>query len=163
GADERRHDQGRGVRLRADRVRPAGAAGLVVEHGRARARRRHRRDGRALCVDAARSQAPARLSYGREPRHHLHRPRPVTGLQPALRSPQLPSWGLKLLVPAVGALLALSAALAAACFVKAFGVTFLGRPRTGVVERAHETDRWSLSAMFFFAALCLVAGILPGA
>ena len=47
--------------------------------------------------------------------------------QAILLSPQIPSWGLKLLVPAVGALLALSAALAAACFVKAFGVTFLGR------------------------------------
>ena len=50
--------------------------------------------------------------------------------QAILLSPQLPSWGLKFLVPAVGALLALSAALAAACFVKAFGMTFLGRPRT---------------------------------
>ena len=47
--------------------------------------------------------------------------------QAILLSPQLPAWGLKLLIPAVGALLALSAALAAACFVKAFGVTFLGR------------------------------------
>src|SRR5438552_14361000 len=82
--------------------------------------------------------------------------------QAILLSPQLPSWGLKLLVPAVGALLALSAALAAACFVKAFGVTFLGRPRTPAAERARETDRFSLAAMFFFAALCLVAGILPG-
>src|SRR5712692_133705 len=52
--------------------------------------------------------------------------------QAILVSPQLPQWGLKLLVPAVGALLALSAALAAACFVKAFGVSFLGRPRTTV-------------------------------
>jgi hydrogenase-4 component B len=82
--------------------------------------------------------------------------------QAILISPQLPSWGLKFLVPAVGALLALSAALAAACFVKAFGVTFLGRARTPAAERAHETDRFSLAAMFFFAALCLVAGILPG-
>ena len=40
--------------------------------------------------------------------------------QAILLSPQLPPWGLKLLVPAVGALLALSAALAAACFVKAY-------------------------------------------
>ena len=71
-------------------------------------------------------------------------------------------WGLKFLVPAVGALLALSAALAAACFVKAFGVTFLGRPRTPAAERAQETDRFSLAAMFVFAALCLLAGILPG-
>jgi NADH:ubiquinone oxidoreductase subunit 5 (subunit L)/multisubunit Na+/H+ antiporter MnhA subunit len=82
--------------------------------------------------------------------------------QAILLSPQLPSWGLKFLVPAVGGLLALSAALAAACFVKAFGVTFLGRPRTVAAERAHEVDRWSLAAMIFFAAICLVAGILPG-
>ncbi len=82
--------------------------------------------------------------------------------QAILLSPQLPSWGLKLLVPAVGALLALSAALAAACFVKAYGVTFLGRPRTRSAETASETDSWSLAAMMLLAALCLVAGILPG-
>jgi formate hydrogenlyase subunit 3/multisubunit Na+/H+ antiporter MnhD subunit len=82
--------------------------------------------------------------------------------QAILLSPQLPSWGLKLLVPAVGALLALSAALAAACFVKAFGVTFLGRPRTPAAADARETDSNSLAAMFALAALCLVAGILPG-
>jgi len=82
--------------------------------------------------------------------------------QAILLSPQLQSWGLKFLVPAVGALLALSAALAAACFVKAFGVTFLGRARTPVAERAQETDRFSLAAMFAFAAICLVAGIAPG-
>jgi formate hydrogenlyase subunit 3/multisubunit Na+/H+ antiporter MnhD subunit len=82
--------------------------------------------------------------------------------QAILLSPQLPSWGLKFLVPAVGALLALSAALAAACFVKAFGVTFLGRPRTEAARRAHEADRFSLAAMFILAALCLLAGILPG-
>jgi hydrogenase-4 component B len=82
--------------------------------------------------------------------------------QAILLSPQLPSWGLRLLVPAVGALLALSAALAAACFVKAFGVTFLGRPRTPAAQHAQETDRWSLTAMLGLAALCLVAGILPG-
>jgi NADH:ubiquinone oxidoreductase subunit 5 (subunit L)/multisubunit Na+/H+ antiporter MnhA subunit len=82
--------------------------------------------------------------------------------QAILLSPQLPSWGLALLVPAVGALLALSATLAAACFVKAFGVTFLGRARTPAAERARETDRLSLAAMFFLAALCLVAGVLPG-
>jgi formate hydrogenlyase subunit 3/multisubunit Na+/H+ antiporter MnhD subunit len=82
--------------------------------------------------------------------------------QAILLSPQLPSWGLKFLVPAVGALLALSAALAAACFVKAFGVSFLGRPRTAAAADARETDNNSLAAMFFLSALCLVAGILPG-
>ena len=82
--------------------------------------------------------------------------------QAILLSPQLPSWGLKFLVPAVGALLALSAALAAACFVKAFGVSFLGRPRTPAAAQAQETDSNSLAAMYILAALCLVAGILPG-
>jgi len=82
--------------------------------------------------------------------------------QAILLSPALPSWGLKFLVPAVGALLALSAALAAACFVKAFGVTFLGRARTPAAEQAHETDAFSLAAMTVLAALCLIAGILPG-
>jgi hydrogenase-4 component B len=83
--------------------------------------------------------------------------------QAILLSPQLDSWGLKFLIPTVGALLALSAALAAACFVKAFGITFQGRPRTPAAEHAQETDRFSLAAMYFLAALCLVAGILPGA
>jgi len=82
--------------------------------------------------------------------------------QAILLSPQLPSWGLRILVPAVGALLALAAALAAACFVKAYGVTFLGRPRTPAAQRAAETDRYSLAAMILLAVLCLIAGILPG-
>jgi hydrogenase-4 component B len=82
--------------------------------------------------------------------------------QAILLSPQLPSWGLKLLVPAIGALLALSAALAAACFVKVYGVTFLGRARTPAAEAAVETDPFSLAAMMLLAALCLLAGILPG-
>ena len=82
--------------------------------------------------------------------------------QAILLSPALPQWLLKFLVPAIGAMLALSAALAAACFVKAFGVTFLGRPRTQVAQDATETDPLSLAAMFVFVALCLIAGILPG-
>ncbi|MDQ0394399.1 hydrogenase 4 subunit B [Labrys monachus] len=82
--------------------------------------------------------------------------------QAVLQSPDLPQWALKVMVPAVGGLLALSAALAAACFVKAFGITFLGRPRSAAVERAQEVDRCSLAAMFILASLCLLAGILPG-
>jgi formate hydrogenlyase subunit 3/multisubunit Na+/H+ antiporter MnhD subunit len=82
--------------------------------------------------------------------------------QAILQSPQLPQWGLKVMVPAVGGLLALSAALAAACFVKAFGITFLGRPRSAAAQAATEVDRFSLVAMYAFAAICLLAGILPG-
>src|SRR5207248_695925 len=51
---------------------------------------------------------------------------------------------------------------AAACFVKLYGISFLGRPRSEVASAAHETDRFSLAAMFALAALCLVAGVLPG-
>ncbi|MFB9269340.1 hydrogenase 4 subunit B [Bradyrhizobium erythrophlei] len=82
--------------------------------------------------------------------------------QAVLQSPDLPQWSLKIMVPAVGALLALAAALAAACFVKAFGVTFLGRARSPVAEAAGEVDRYSLAAMFGLATLCFLAGILPG-
>jgi hydrogenase-4 component B len=82
--------------------------------------------------------------------------------QAVLQSPELPQWALKIMVPAVGAMLALAAALAAACFVKAFGVTFLGRPRSVAAETAKEVDRYSLSAMFILATFCLLAGILPG-
>ncbi|MGE0751415.1 MAG: hydrogenase 4 subunit B [Variibacter sp.] len=82
--------------------------------------------------------------------------------QAILLSPQLPSWGLKLMVPAVGALLALSAALAGACFVRVFGISFLGRARSEVARDAHETETTSLAAMYVLGALCLIAGILPG-
>jgi formate hydrogenlyase subunit 3/multisubunit Na+/H+ antiporter MnhD subunit len=83
--------------------------------------------------------------------------------QAILQGPDLPHWGLKIMIPAVGGLLALSAALAAACFVKAFGVTFLGRPRSDAARTASEVDRFSLGAMALLAGICVLAGILPGA
>jgi formate hydrogenlyase subunit 3/multisubunit Na+/H+ antiporter MnhD subunit len=82
--------------------------------------------------------------------------------QAILVSPDVPQWSLKFLVPTIGAMLALSAALAAACFVKAFGLTFLGRPRSEAAARAQEVDRISLGAMFAFAGLCVFAGVFPG-
>jgi formate hydrogenlyase subunit 3/multisubunit Na+/H+ antiporter MnhD subunit len=82
--------------------------------------------------------------------------------QAILLSPQLAQWGLKLIVPAIGVMLALSAALAAACFVKAFGISFLGRPRSTAALAAREADRFSLTTLLAYAALCLLAGILPG-
>ncbi len=82
--------------------------------------------------------------------------------QSILRSPDLPQWGLKLLAPAAGVVLALSAALAAGCFVRAFGITFLGRPRTAAADRAREGGQAAQAAMFALLALCLLAGVLPG-
>ncbi|MFG1477038.1 hydrogenase 4 subunit B [Xanthobacter sp. V4C-4] len=82
--------------------------------------------------------------------------------QAILLSPALAPWGLKLLVPAVGALLALAAALAAACFVRLYGIAFLGRARSEGAAQAHEVDRWSRGSMIGLATLCVLAGILPG-
>jgi hydrogenase-4 component B len=82
--------------------------------------------------------------------------------QAILLRPELPQWGLKLAIPADGALLALAAALAAACFVRAFGIAFLGRPRSDAATQAHETDRWCQAAMVIFGGLCLLTGLFPG-
>lgn len=82
--------------------------------------------------------------------------------QAVLLRPELPQWGLKLMIPVDGALLALAAALAAACFVRAFGIGFLGRPRSDAATQAHEVDRWSIAAMASFGGLCLLTGLFPG-
>lgn len=83
--------------------------------------------------------------------------------QAILLSPALPQWALKFLIPATGTLLALAAALSAACFVRAFGITYLGRPRTAEAAEAVETDPFSRAAMVGFAVLCVLAGVFPGA
>ena len=82
--------------------------------------------------------------------------------QAVLMSPELPQWGLKLLVPAVGAMLALGAALSGACFVRLYGIAFLGRPRTPAASDAVETDAFSRTTMGLLLALCLAVGLLPG-
>jgi formate hydrogenlyase subunit 3/multisubunit Na+/H+ antiporter MnhD subunit len=82
--------------------------------------------------------------------------------QAILRSPELPQLGLKVLIPSVGAVLALSAALAAACFVKAYGVSFLGRARSEAARHAHEANRFARASMFVLAGLCVFAGLFPG-
>jgi hydrogenase-4 component B len=66
------------------------------------------------------------------------------------------------LFPVAGALLALSAALAAACFVKAFGVSFLALPRSHAAAAAHEVSAVMLLPQIFLAVLCLVLGVFPG-
>ena len=83
--------------------------------------------------------------------------------QAVLQSPDLRQPALQFLVPAAGGLLALAAALAAACFVRFYGVAFLGRPRSPEAAGAAEVDRWSLGAMAALATLCVLAGIVPGA
>lgn len=83
--------------------------------------------------------------------------------QAMLLHPDLPQWGLKLMIPVDGAALALAAALAASCFVRAYGICFLGRPRSQAAAQAREADFWSVAAMAGFAGLCLLTGVFPGA
>jgi NADH:ubiquinone oxidoreductase subunit 5 (subunit L)/multisubunit Na+/H+ antiporter MnhA subunit len=82
--------------------------------------------------------------------------------QAVIAAPQLPQPALHFASPAIGAMLALAAALAAACFVRVYGIAFLGRPRSNAARDAHESERVSVVAMGLLAAACLVLGILPG-
>lgn len=62
-------------------------------------------------------------------------------------------------VAAIGGL-ALIGGLAVACFTKAFGVVFLGHPRTESSERAHEVGFAMKSAMVMLALACFAVGLL---
>ncbi len=68
----------------------------------------------------------------------------------------------RLIFPVAGALLALTSALAAACFVKAFGMTFLALPRGEGAEKAHESPSLMLVPQAFLALMCFVLGLAPG-
>ncbi|HET9795747.1 MAG TPA: proton-conducting transporter membrane subunit [Thermoanaerobaculia bacterium] len=57
--------------------------------------------------------------------------------------------------------LALIGGLAAACFVKAFGVVFLGEPRTGAALDAHEAGWVMRAPMLLGALLCIAIGLWP--
>ncbi len=81
--------------------------------------------------------------------------------QTALQAPVLDNGVLRAAIPIAAALLALTGALAAACFVKAFGIAFLGQPRTGRVARAREAPAGMLAGMGLLAALCALLGVLP--
>jgi hydrogenase-4 component B len=64
--------------------------------------------------------------------------------------------------PVAGAMLALTTALAAACFVRAFGISFLARPRTPAADDARESPAIMLIPQAFLSALCLGLGLVPG-
>lgn len=81
--------------------------------------------------------------------------------QTALMAPQLGGALLTAIVPFAAAMLALAGALAAACFVKVFGVVFLGHARSDVAAQAHEVDGWMKLGMAIPALLCLALGLLP--
>ena len=74
----------------------------------------------------------------------------------------IPNWLLKFLIPAIGAVVALTAGLVAATFVKAFGMVFLGNQRAEYKEPIKENDYYMQGAVLTIATLCLIIGIIPG-
>jgi formate hydrogenlyase subunit 3/multisubunit Na+/H+ antiporter MnhD subunit len=82
--------------------------------------------------------------------------------QAILQSPEMSNWGMKILAPASGALLALATALAGACFLRFYGIGFLGRARGQGAAEAAETGRLTLGVMGAAAAACLLLGVFPG-
>ena len=65
----------------------------------------------------------------------------------------------RILFPLAGSMLALTGALAAACFVKAFGITFLALPRGDGSSHAHEAPRSMLVGMGGLTAACVTLGL----
>jgi hydrogenase-4 component B len=66
-------------------------------------------------------------------------------------------WAFKL---SAGAL-AFTGGLAAACFVKAFGITFLAQPRSEHAAKAHEVAPTMLAGMGLLTAVCIFLGLFP--
>jgi hydrogenase-4 component B len=68
---------------------------------------------------------------------------------------------VRLMFPISGAMLALTGALAAACFVKAFGITFLAQPRSEHAKHAHEASFTMLLGQGILTAACVFLGLFP--
>jgi hydrogenase-4 component B len=68
---------------------------------------------------------------------------------------------IRLMFPLSGAMLALTGALAAACFVKAFGITFLAQPRSQHARHAHEASFTMLLGQGILTAACVFLGLCP--
>jgi formate hydrogenlyase subunit 3/multisubunit Na+/H+ antiporter MnhD subunit len=81
--------------------------------------------------------------------------------QAALLSPALEHGVLRSIIPLAAAALALAGALTAMCFVKVFGVAFLGQPRSGQAVGGREAGGWEQFGMAWLAALCVLLGLAP--
>lgn len=80
------------------------------------------------------------------------------GLFNSLQVNPSPSLGVAILAIAS---LALIGGLAVACFVKVYGIVFLGEPRTSVVETAKESSSFMVSPLLVLAVLCFTIGLFP--
>jgi hydrogenase-4 component B len=68
---------------------------------------------------------------------------------------------IRLMFPLSGSMLALTGALAAACFVKAFGITFLAQPRSEHARHAQEAPFPMLLGQAILVGACVFLGLLP--
>ena len=68
---------------------------------------------------------------------------------------------IAVLMPVAVGMLALTSGLAAACFVKAFGITFLAIPRSHEAEHAHESPSSMRIGMAILALACIALGVAP--
>ncbi len=81
--------------------------------------------------------------------------------QTLLGGSAIPQPEVAVIMPIAVAILALSSGLAAACFVKAFGITFLAIPRSREAELAHEAPRSMQVGMATLAVACVGLGLAP--
>ena len=81
--------------------------------------------------------------------------------QASLQAPLLESGVVRSLVPIVAAVLALSGALTGMCFVKVYGVAFLGQHRHTFAVRPLEASVWERAGMLWLALGCVALGLLP--
>jgi hydrogenase-4 component B len=73
----------------------------------------------------------------------------------------LETFSIVILFMIVAAALSLTGALVAFCFVKFFGISFLGKPRSSEAENVKEPEKPMLVALGLSAVLCLTLGLLP--
>ncbi|WP_438486034.1 proton-conducting transporter transmembrane domain-containing protein [Streptomyces sp. S186] len=83
-------------------------------------------------------------------------------LQSLIHGLVVPGVATAIVLPLAVAVIALSAGLAAAVFVKALGVGFFARPRSESAERAVESPSAMLVGMGLLAACCAGLALVPG-
>jgi hydrogenase-4 component B len=81
--------------------------------------------------------------------------------QSLLGGVNIPVPEVAVVMPLAVGLLALTSGLAAACFVKAFGITFFALPRSSEAAHAHESPFSMQCGMGLLALACVGLGVAP--
>src|SRR5205807_2151008 len=81
--------------------------------------------------------------------------------QALLGGAAIPRPEVALVMPIAVAMLALTSGLAVACFVKAFGITFLALPRSTEAARAREVPASMQAGMLVLVGMCVALGLTP--